>query len=375
MKVLITGSNGFIGKNLKSHLQEIENLSIIEYDINDTFDKIENNIDDIDFIFHLAGINRPQTKEEFYSGNTDLTKKIVDLIKDKNIPLVITSSIQATKDNDYGKSKKLAEDYIKENLQNYYIYRLHNVFGKWCKPNYNSVVATFCNNIANDLDIIINDENTCLDLIYIDDICYEFVNLINNKNPKEITDGYCYINPRYNVSLGYIAKCLYEFKDSMNSIYVPSTGDEFIKKLYSTFISYLPLEKTYVSAKKNVDDRGSFTELVRTNECGQFSISFSKPGIVRGNHYHHTKLERFIVIKGKAKIGFSSVVDNNSYEFIVDDEDIKIVTIPVGYTHNIENIGDEEMILAIWCNELFDKEKPDTYFKEVNPVKKLGKKE
>ena len=366
MKVLITGSNGFIGKNLKSHLQEIENITILEYDINDKFEKIEKNIDNIDFIFHLAGINRPQTKEEFYLGNTDLTKKIVDLIKSKNIPLVITSSIQATLDNDYGKSKKIAEDYIKENLNNYYIYRLHNVFGKWCRPNYNSVVATFCYNIANDLDITINDESTCLDLIYIDDICYEFKNLLKGKIPNEIIDGYCYINPRYNVSLGYIAKKLYEFKESMNSIYVPNTGDEFVKKLYSTYISYLPLEKTYTSAKKNVDERGSFTELVRTNECGQFSISFSKPGIVRGNHYHHTKLERFIVIKGKAKIGFTSVVDGNSYEFIVDDNDIKIVTIPVGYTHNIENIGDSEMILAIWCNELFDQNHPDTYFKEVN---------
>ena len=372
MKILITGSKGFIGKNLKSHLQEKENIEIIEYDIEDSFEKIEKNIDEIDYIFHLAGVNRPQTPEEFYQGNTDLTKKIVDLIKDKDIKLIITSSIQAVKDNDYGKSKKLAEDYIKENLNNYYIYRLHNVFGKWCRPNYNSVVATFCNNIANDLDITINDENTMLDLIYVDDICYEFVNIINGNAPQDVVDNYCYINPRYNVSLGYIAKKLYEFKDSMNSIYVPNTGDEFTKKLYSTYISYLPLEKTYVSAKKNVDERGSFTELVRTNECGQFSVSFSKPGIVRGNHYHHTKLERFIVIKGKAKIGFTSVVDGSSYEFIVDDSDIKIVTIPVGYTHNIENIGEDEMILAIWCNELFDKEKPDTYFKEVTPVKKLG---
>ena len=365
MKVLITGSNGFIGKNLKAHLNEIEDVEIITYDVEDAIDKIKDNLDEIDFIFHLAGVNRPQTPEEFYQGNSDLTKQIVDLIKDKNIPLVITSSIHAEKDNDYGKSKKLAEDYIRENLSNYYIYRLHNVFGKWCRPNYNSVVATFCHNIANDLDITINDESTALDLIYIDDICYEFVRLIKGEKPEEQVDGVCYINPRYNVTLGYIAKKLYGFRDSMNSIYVPNTGDEFTKKLYSTYISYLPLEKTYVQATKNVDERGSFTELVRTNECGQFSVSFSKPGIVRGNHYHHTKLERFIVIKGKAKIGFTSIIDGTSHEFIVDDSNIQIVTIPVGYTHNIENIGDDEMILAIWCNELFDKEKPDTYFKPV----------
>lgn len=365
MKVLVTGSNGFIGKNLKTHLQALDDVEVIDYDKEDTIDKIKDNLAEISFIFHLAGVNRPQTAEEFYQGNSDLTKQIVDLIKDKNIPLLITSSIQATKDNDYGKSKKLAENYIKENLKNYYIFRLHNVFGKWARPNYNSVVATFCNNIAHDLPITINDEKTSLDLIYIDDICYEFINILKGQAPTEKIEDYCYINPRYNVTLGYIAKRLYEFRDSMNSIYVPNTGDEFTKKLYSTYISYVPVEKTHVSAKKNVDERGSFTELVRTYDSGQFSVSFSKPGIVRGNHYHHTKLERFIVIKGKAKISFTSVIDGNHYELIVDDNDIQIVTIPVGYTHNIENIGNEEMILAIWCNELFDKDKPDTYYREV----------
>ena len=365
MKVLVTGSNGFIGKNLKTHLQALDNVEVIDYDKEDTIDKIKDNLAEISFIFHLAGVNRPQTTEEFYQGNSDLTKQIVDLIKDKNIPLLITSSIQATKDNDYGKSKKLAENYIKENLKKYYIFRLHNVFGKWARPNYNSVVATFCNNIAHDLPITINDEKTSLDLIYIDDICYEFINILKGQAPTEKIEDYCYINPRYNVTLGYIATRLYEFRDSMNSIYVPNTGDEFTKKLYSTYISYVPVEKTHVSAKKNVDERGSFTELVRTYDSGQFSVSFSKPGIVRGNHYHHTKLERFIVIKGKAKIFFKSVIDGSHYELIVDDNDIQIVTIPVGYTHNIENIGNEEMILAIWCNELFDKDKPDTYYREV----------
>ena len=366
MRVLVTGSNGFIGKNLISHLQEIENIEIITYDKEDSFSKIEDNINNIDFIFHFAGINRPQSPEEFYQGNSDLTKKIVDLIKNKNIPLIITSSIQAVKDNDYGKSKKIAEDYIIENLDNYYIYRLHNVFGKWSRPNYNSVVATFCYNISHDLDITINDPSTSLELIYIDDIISEFISIMNGNKPDEKNGEYCYINPRYNVTLEYIANKLYEFKDSMNSIYVPNTGNDFVKKLYSTYISYVDVDKTFVNAVKNVDERGAFIELLRTKDSGQFSVSFSKPGIVRGNHYHHTKLERFIVIKGKAKISFSSVIDeNDNYSFIVDDNDIKIVTITVGYTHNIENIGEDEMILAIWCNELFDKEKPDTYFKKV----------
>ena len=365
MKVLVTGSNGFIGKNLISHLQEYKNIEIITYDKEDDFSKITSNISDIKYIFHLAGVNRPQSVEEFYQGNTDLTKKIVDLIKNKDISLVVTSSIQAVKDNDYGKSKKLAEDYIIANLNNYYIYRLHNVFGKWCRPNYNSVVATFCNNIANNLDITINDPAAELQLVYIDDVCHEFLNLINGETPKTKEAHYYFINPRYTVKLQELANLLYKFKSSMNSINVPNTGNEFVKKLYSTYISYLPLEKTNTSAKKNVDDRGSFTELVRTADSGQFSISISKPGIVRGNHYHHTKLERFIVIKGRARISFSSVINNDSYSFEVDDSDIKIVTIPVGYTHNIENIGDTEMILAIWCNELFDASNPDTYFKKV----------
>ena len=365
MKVLVTGSNGFIGKNLISHLQEINDVEIITFDKNDEFSKIEDNINQVDFIFHLAGINRPQTSEEFYQGNTDLTKKIVDIIKGKNIPFLITSSIQAEKDNDYGNSKRIAEEYIINNVDNYYIYRLHNVFGKWCRPNYNSVIATFCYNISHDLDITVNDPNTMLNLIYIDDVIAEFISVMNGNKPDEIDDKYCYINPRYNVSLEYIVKKLYEFKDSMNSIYVPNTGNDFVKKLYSTYISYIEPSKLAVTAVKNVDDRGAFIELMRTYDSGQFSVSFSKPGIVRGNHYHHTKLERFIVIKGQAKITFSSVINDESYSFLVDDSEIKIVTIPVGYTHNIENIGDEEMILAIWCNELFDKEKPDTYFKKV----------
>lgn len=365
MKVLVTGSNGFIGKNLISHLQEIENIEIVSFDIEDDFNKISENISSIDFIFHLAGINRPQSAKEFYEGNSDLTKKIVDLIKDKNIPLLMSSSIQAIKDNDYGKSKKIAEDYVINNLTNYYIYRLHNVFGKWCKPNYNSVIATFCYNITHNLEITVNDPSVSLELIYIDDIIEEFIQILKGHNPDEKIDNYCYINPRYNVTLNYIVDKLYEFKNSMNSIYVPSTGNDFIKKLYATYVSYLELDKMAVTAVKNVDERGAFIELVRTNECGQFSVSFSKPGIVRGNHYHHTKMERFIVIKGKAKISFSSVINDDDYSFIVSDEEIKIITIPVGYTHNIENIGDGEMILAIWCNELFDKDHPDTYFKQV----------
>lgn len=369
MKVLITGANGFIGKNLVSQLQETENVEILKYDIDTPFEFIENNIQDIDFIYHLAGVNRPKDNREFFKGNTDLTKKILDLIisKELSIPFLITSSIQATRENDYGKSKKMAEEAVLEYGKNNpaYVYRLHNVFGKWCRPNYNSVVATFCNNIANDLEISINDENTELELIYIDDIVKEFINLLFTKKPNYIEDNFCYIRPVYKITLGKLAETIRQFKNSMNSIFVPNTGDEFIKKLYSTYISYVPVEKMVTEAVQNIDERGSFTELVKTNTAGQVSISISKPGVIRGNHYHHTKIERFIVVKGHAKIKFTNIITNESYEFEVDDKKTEVVTIPVGYTHNIENIGNDEMILIIWCNELFDKEKPDTYFKTV----------
>lgn len=368
MNILITGSNGFIAKNLISHIQERENINLILFDKQTDFSVIENSIKDIDIIFHLAGINRPTKAQEFYEGNTDFTKKLVDLVNKYNpkVKFVITSSIQAELYNDYGKSKKMAEEYILSNVKNYYIFRLHNVFGKWCKPNYNSVIATFCYNIANDLEITINDKNTELEMIYIDDVCKELIKVLDGNYDIEKKDYFYYVNPRYKVTLGYIVDKLYEFKNDMNSIYVPNTGDEFIKKLFATYVSYLPLDKMAFATTKNVDERGSFTELVRTIDSGQFSISFSKPGVIRGNHYHHTKMERFIVVKGRAKISFQSILNNDCYEFYVDDSDIKIITIPVGYSHKIENIGDDEMILVMWCNELFDKNHPDTFYKEVN---------
>lgn len=365
MKVLVTGSQGFIGKNLLVYLQELDNVEIYEYDKNDTIETLEKYIKDVDFVYHLAGCNRPKDNNEYHLVNTDLTKCLVDLLNkyNKKVPLIYSSSIQAELDNEYGKSKRNAEDYIFENYENAIVYRFHNVFGKWCKPNYNSVVATFCYNIANNLDIIINDEKSEIELIYIDDICEEFINLLTNLNREYKTIKY--IENRKIITLAELACLIREFHDSMNSIYVPKTGDEFIKKLYATYVSYVPLEKMVNELKQNVDERGSFTELVRTNDSGQFSVSFSKPGVVRGNHYHNTKMERFIVIKGKAKITFKKVDSDEMIEFIVDDQNIKAVTIPVGYTHNIENIGDGEMILFIWCNELFDTNHPDTYFMEV----------
>lgn len=366
MKVLVTGANGFIGKNLCQRLKEEKDLEIIKYDKEDNFSLIEENINSFDFIFHLAGINRPQDNKEFYEGNSDLSKNIVDLlIKNKSkTPIILTSSIQAIKDNDYGKSKKLAEEYFSKYKYSY-IYRLSNVFGKWCKPNYNSVVATFCNNIATGIELEINDPNYEIDLIYIDDIVEEFLSIMNKNKPSVEKDGLYYIEPVKRISIGELAEIIKSFKDSISSIMVPKTGDEFIKKLFSTYLSYVDLDELVFSPKVNRDDRGSFVELVRSKDSGQFSVSTSKPGVIRGNHYHHTKMEKFIVIKGKAKIKFRHVITNHIKEFIVDESDIKIVNIPVGYTHSIENISDSEMILLLWCNELFDQNKPDTFFMEV----------
>ncbi len=365
IKVLVTGSNGFIGKNLCSHLKEINNIEIIYFDKEDDFSIIRDNIKNIDFIFHLAGVNRPEDIKEFYKGNTDLTKSIIDLLKENklNIPIVMTSSIQVTKDNDYGKSKKLAEDLLKD-YNNSYIYRLNNVFGKWCRPNYNSVVATFCYNVSHNLNIIVNDKKAELELIYIDDVIKEFLNILKTNKLIKRNDFYS-IKPLYKITVGELANRIKGFKNNMDSILVPQTGDEFVKKLFSTYLSYVELDDIVFIPKMNIDERGNFTELIRTVDSGQMSVSVSKPGVIRGNHYHHTKMEKFIVVKGSAKITFKHIITNDSKEFLVNDKEFKIINIPVGYTHKIENIGKDEMVLLLWCNEIFDQNSPDTYLMEI----------
>lgn len=368
MRVLVTGSKGFIGKNLVVHLLEMGNVEVIEFDKDAKLSDIEKDIDNVDYIFHLAGVNRPKDVTEFYEGNTDLTQQLVDLLRSKNLktPIMYASSIQAEVDNDYGKSKKQAEDVILDYGNGSLVYRFHNVFGKWCRPNYNSVVATFCNNIATGQEITIDDRSKELELIYIDDIAYEFKKIISGGKPTEKHGDYCFIHPRYKASLGYIADLLQQFKDELQTIYVPATGDNFVKKLHATFVTYLPLNDLVTPITKNKDDRGNFSELIRTHQAGQISISTTKPGVIRGQHYHHTKIEKFIVVKGRARIGFTNILDNtDNYEIEVNDSAPQMVTIPPGYIHNIENIGDDEMTMVLWGNELFDKDFPDTYAKNV----------
>jgi len=365
MRVLITGSRGFIGTNLRLFLRVRDDIEAVGFDSDGTDDELKEKIKEADFIVHLAGVNRPKDAKEFVSGNTDLTKRIIDLLNEygKEAPLLFTSSIQAELDNDYGRSKKAAEDYILENYEHAVIYRLSNVFGKYCRPNYNSVVATFCHNIAHDEDIRIEDSSTKIRLVYIDDVCKTFIDVMDRK--VGVVKPYNYIESVYEVTLGELAEKIYGFRDCMRGVEVPCTGDDFTKKLFSTYVSYCDLDEMVVDDEMHVDERGMFSELVHTVDSGQFSFSVSRPGVIRGNHYHHTKIERFAVVKGKAKISLRKVGETAVKEFVVGDEKIQTVTIPVGYTHNIVNIGDDDMVLMIWCNEIFDKNNPDTFYEEV----------
>lgn len=364
MKILVTGANGFIGKNLCLALAEKE-YEVIKFD-RDTKESLKDLVSKCDFVMHLAGINRPKNVEEFYKGNADLTSQLLTYMKEdgRKLPILITSSIQAERDNDYGKSKKEAEDYIiqygKETGSPVYVYRLANAFGKWCRPNYNSVVATFCYNIANNLEITVNDPNVVIPFVYIDDIVRCIIDTIGTK-PSE---KYLSVTPQYDVKLGELADLLYKFKESRNDFMVPNMQG-FEKKLYSTYLSYLPKDDFSYDLNMHVDQRGSFTEMLKCNEYGQVSVNIAHPGIVKGNHWHHTKNEKFIVVSGTGVIRFRKIGDDKVITYHVSGEKLEVVDIPVGYTHNIENTGDTDMVTVMWCNELFDPENPDTYYEEV----------
>ena len=366
MKVLVTGANGFIGKNLCLTLETLK-YEVLKYDLNNTEDELAIMVNECDFIMHLAGINRPLTTEEFYNGNTNFTLKIIDLIKKsgRKIPLLLSSSIQATRDNDYGKSKRMAEDlvlsYGKDTHSDVFVFRLANAFGKWCRPNYNSVVATFCHNIANDLPIQVNSREAIIPFVYIDDICNSFISCIGKTNDRD----YYYVEPVYERSLGELVDLLNEFKNSRKTLSVANMNDGFAKKLYSTYLSYLPENAFSYELKMNVDNRGSFTEMIRTDGQGQFSVNISKPGIVKGNHWHHTKNEKFLVVKGNGVIRFRKINEEKVIEYYVSGDKLEVVDIPCGYTHNIENLGEDDMVTVMWANEPFDPNNPDTFYEKV----------
>jgi len=431
MKILVTGAKGFVGKNLCAQLNNIKtgkaknygfvtkdealtsNLSslnyieeVFEYDLGNTQDELDIFCKECDFVFNLAGVNRPQNTEEFMQGNFGFASTLLDTLKThgNTCPVMLSSSIQATLagrfgTSEYGKSKKAGEelffDYAKETGAKVLVYRFPNLYGKWCRPNYNSAVATFCNNIANDLPITVNDPTVDMELLYIDDLVEEMICALKGEEHHCEFEGvetimkedgrYCAATITHHVKLGHIVDLLHQFAEMPRTLMIPEIpADSFAKRLYSTYLSYLPKEKAIFDLKMNCDARGSFTELVHTLNCGQVSINISKPGITKGQHWHHTKWEQFIVVSGHGLIQMRPenpletlnlkpetndnirVREDGVIEYEVSGDKIQSVIMLPGYTHNIINLSDtQDLVTVMYCNEIFDKERPDTYFDPV----------
>lgn len=369
MKILITGSNGFIGRNLVAELRNRKINDLFLYDQDSTFEDLDYYCKHADFVFHLAGVNRPENQEDFMLGNFGFSSTLLDTLKkhNNNCPIMLSSSIQAELDNPYGVSKKAGEnlllDYGKASNSDIYIFRFPNVFGKWSRPNYNSAIATFCHNISRDLPITVNNRETPLSLVYIDDVVNALINLLDKKVIKE--NDFCVVNPIHKITLGELVDILYSFKNSRDNFQIINMEDALVKKLYSTYLSFLPENAFSYPLKMNIDSRGSFTEVLKTTNFGQVSINVAKPGITKGNHWHHTKNEKFLVVSGKAVIRFRNINDNKVIEYFVSSDKLEVVDIPCGYTHNIENIGETDLVTLMWANELLDPNKPDTFFLEV----------
>ena len=369
MKILVTGAKGFIGKNLVAELKNRKYSDIFEFDKEAGPTLLDEYCKAADFVFHLAGVNRPKDRSEFMEGNFGFTSTLLDTLKKHNniCPVMISSSIQAELDNPYGESKKAGEDllfnYSKETATKVLIYRFPNVFGKWCKPNYNSAVATFCHNIAHDLQITVNDPSVVMDLVYIDDVVEELINALDGNETKN--GDFCEVPVVHKISLCKIVRLISSFKNSREERSIPDMADAFTKKMYSTYLSYLPENQFSYELKMNVDNRGSFTEFIKTLDRGQVSVNISKPGITKGNHWHHTKNEKFLVVSGKGVIRLRKIDLDEVLEYFVSEDKMEVVDIPTGFTHNIENLGDTDMVTIMWTNEIFDPEKPDTYFLEV----------
>lgn len=363
MKIVVTGAKGFIGKNLCVMLREHGHQDIVEVDRETSREILAKYLCEADFVYHLAGINRPKDDTEFQQGNADLTCFITEQLKQfsKQVPLVVSSSIQAERDNAYGQSKRLAEQAVEQYGVNtgasYYIYRFPNVFGKWCKPNYNSFVATFCYNILNDLDITINDPLTPVNLVYIDDLCQSLISLLAGS----ANSGFKSILPEYSTTVGEVASLLRAFKNSRDNLVTENVGSGFCRALYSTYLSYMSPEQFSYSIPSYVDQRGGFSEMLKTKEAGQFSFFTAHPGITRGGHYHHTKNEKFLVVRGKALFKFEHIASGERYELQTDSRSPRIVETVPGWSHDITNIGDEEIIVMLWANEIFNREAPDTF--------------
>lgn len=380
MNILVTGAKGFVGKNLCASLHNIKagkdkthdiafELNIYEYDVDSNPVLLDEYCATADFVFNLAGVNRPEEPNEFSEGNCGFVQTLINTLKKygNTCPVLLSSSTQAVLDNPYGKSKKAGEDllfkYAKDTGAKVLVYRFSNVFGKWCRPNYNSAVATFCYNIAHDLPIIVNDRSIALSLVYIDDLVAELIRALSGKENR--TGDFCEVQIQYKITLGEIVDLLYTFKSSRSELILPDMSNELIKKLYATYLSYLPEDGFSYPLKMNCDVRGSFTEIFRTNESGQLSVNISKPGITKGNHWHNTKNEKFIVVSGKGIVRLRKIGETRIIEYPVSSDRIEVIDIPTGYTHNITNTGNTDMVTIMWASECFDPNMPDTYYEEV----------
>ena len=371
MKVLITGAKGFVGTNLQLYLAERKDVQVVCFTRADVVIQLPALLQGVDFVFHLAGVNRPQDPQEFVSGNVDLTQALCHAVcamaeaTGKKIPIVYTSSVQAGSGNNYGMSKRGAEDALLAAARSHqlpvHIFRLPNVFGKWCKPNYNSAVATFCHNIARGLPIQVNDPAAPVTLVYVDDVIERFVQLMDGADAAMDADGFATVGSQYSTTVGELARLVQAFKDSRGTLMTERVGTGLVRALYATYVSYLPVESFTYTVPQHGDPRGVFAEMLKTPDCGQLSYFKAHPGITRGGHYHHSKTEKFLVIKGQARFKFRHMLTGQMHELVTTGEKATIVETVPGWTHDITNIGSDEMIVMLWANEIFDPTHPDTY--------------
>ena len=371
MKVLITGSRGFVGKNLQQHLAERKDVEVVCFTRANAVSDLSRLLEGVEFVFHLAGVNRPQLPQEFVIGNTVLTIALIEAVEGemricgRNIPILYTSSTQAVLDNPYGASKRAAEDvlraFAKRTGAAVHVFRLPNVFGKWCRTNYNSAVATFCHNIARGLPVQVNDPTALINLVYVDDVIECFIRLMDGAGAVQDSEGFATVAPQYTATVGELARYIESFRASRDTLVTERVGTGFVRALYSTYVSYLPPESFAYSMPMHGDARGVFVEMLKTPDSGQFSFFTAHPGVTRGGHYHHTKTEKFLVIKGEARFRFRHIQTGETHELVTCGSKADIVETVPGWTHDITNIGNDEMVVMLWANEVFDRSKQDTY--------------
>ncbi len=377
MKVLITGADGFVGRNLQQHLAERQDVDMVRFTRAHTLAELPQLLKGVAFVFHLAGVNRPQDSSEFTTGNADLTVALVAAVEaemresGRTVPVVYTSSTQAAHANPYGESKRAAEvalqGFAARTGAPAHVFRLPNVFGKWCRPHYNSAVATFCHNTARGLPIQINDSAAALTLVYVDDVVRLFIALMDDADAAVDAQGFATVAPQYTTTVGEVARLIESFRDSRHTLQTERVGTGLVRALYATYVSHLPVESFSYTVPQHGDARGMFVEMLKTPDCGQFSYFTAHPGVTRGGHYHHSKTEKFLVIQGTARFGFRHIVTGQTHEIVTRGGEAQIVETVPGWTHDITNVGQDDLVVMLWANEVFDRERPDTVAMKVKP--------